>query len=330
MEAIRAAYAEKRDSVSTHLKLHLKQMITEGTRILWKESAHRLRTTFFFSLNRLMNPVPSPVLLKCVIRFPVSFRWYAFSNVCTQISRPLACGVRTSSKASATAGAHPDFYDSRKVSGLYCRQNACNVMAEESRWGNSFSVSSPSFLFRTFSAVALTQISAYSTHKYLAVRKIMEAVRTAYAKKKNGTQSRHVPNKTWRKWSRNMREYVQGKRAPFPLVRIFEKFVRKFVVHLRTVYASSQKLAQPLHYTVIRRAWWDFEEIYIARTVADKKHPSLKKPQRNQLLMTWKLKKLNNHRTFHARPWSSYYPLAMWVRGTYGEERVNKTGCNWS
>ena len=31
-------------------------------------------------------------------------------------------------------------------------------------------------------AVALTQISAYSTHKNLTVRKIMEVMRTAYAK----------------------------------------------------------------------------------------------------------------------------------------------------
>ena len=33
----------------------------------------------------------------------ISFRWYAFPNFCTQISRPLAYGVRTSSKASVTA-----------------------------------------------------------------------------------------------------------------------------------------------------------------------------------------------------------------------------------
>ena len=37
---------KKRDEVSTRLKLHMRQMITEGTRVLWKESAHRLRTTF--------------------------------------------------------------------------------------------------------------------------------------------------------------------------------------------------------------------------------------------------------------------------------------------
>ena len=41
-------------------------------------------------------------------------------------------------------------------------------------------------------AVALTQISAYSTHKNLAVRKIIEVMRTAYAK--SGIQSQHVSN----------------------------------------------------------------------------------------------------------------------------------------
>ena len=49
-----------------------------------------------------MNPAVN-VLLKCVIRFSISCRWYAFPNFCTQISRPLAYGVRVSSKASATA-----------------------------------------------------------------------------------------------------------------------------------------------------------------------------------------------------------------------------------
>ena len=44
------------------------------------------------------------MLLKCVIRFSISFRWYAFPNFRTQISCPLSYGVRISSKASATAG----------------------------------------------------------------------------------------------------------------------------------------------------------------------------------------------------------------------------------
>ena len=45
-----------------------------------------------------------------------------------------------------------------------------------------------------FAAVALTQISAYSTHKNLAVRKIMEVMRTACVK--SGTRSQHVSNYT--------------------------------------------------------------------------------------------------------------------------------------
>ena len=43
------------------------------------------------------------VLLKCVIRLSISFRCYAFAYFRTQISRPLAYGVRISSIASATA-----------------------------------------------------------------------------------------------------------------------------------------------------------------------------------------------------------------------------------
>ena len=42
----------------------------------------------------------------------------------------------------------------------------------------------------TIAAVALTQISAYSTHKNLAVRKIMEAMRTAYARKRASVSTR--------------------------------------------------------------------------------------------------------------------------------------------
>ena len=44
----------------------------------------------------------------------------------------------------------------------------------------------------TTAGVALTQISAYITHKSLTVRKTMEAMRTAYAKRR--TQSQHVSN----------------------------------------------------------------------------------------------------------------------------------------
>ena len=40
---------KKLDSISKRLKLHTRQAITEGTRVLWNESAHRLRTKFNFA-----------------------------------------------------------------------------------------------------------------------------------------------------------------------------------------------------------------------------------------------------------------------------------------
>ena len=48
----------------------------------------------------------------------------------------------------------------------------------------------------SFPAVALRQISAYSTHKNLAVRKIMEAMRTVYAKKRDSVSTRLKQNMT--------------------------------------------------------------------------------------------------------------------------------------
>ena len=46
------------------------------------------------------------------------------------------------------------------------------------------------------SAVVLTQISAYGTHKNLAVHKIMEAMRTAYAKKRDSVSTHLKQNMT--------------------------------------------------------------------------------------------------------------------------------------
>ena len=86
---------------------------------------------------------------------------------------------------------------------------------------------------RHSTAVALTHISAYSTHKNLAVHKIMEVMRSAYAK--NGTRSQHVSNKTWRKRSWNIREYLKGKRASFAkniLFRWIWKVLLKCVICL--------------------------------------------------------------------------------------------------
>ena len=95
-------------------------------------------------------------------------------------------------------------------------------------------------------------------------------MRAVYAK--NGALPQHISNKTWRKWSRNMHEYVKGKCTSFAknvlisLNTMFDKIsgkgafeiqhsflfvfvgmlfwiiVCKFLVHLRTVYASPQKL----------------------------------------------------------------------------------------
>ena len=75
--------------------------ITEHTRVC-EMKARIVCKEHFISLNRSMNLVLK-VLLKCAIGFSICFRWYAFPNFCTQISRPLAYGVRISSKASATA-----------------------------------------------------------------------------------------------------------------------------------------------------------------------------------------------------------------------------------
>ena len=93
----------------------------------------------------------------------------------------------------------------------------------------------------------------------------MEAMRTTYAKKTGFGLN------TWRKRSRNIREYLKGKRVSFAKNILFRWiwkvllkwgirhvslflfvtthfwiFVRKFLVHLRTMYATPQKLARPL------------------------------------------------------------------------------------
>ena len=47
------------------------------------------KNILIFAESVLMKPVVK-VLLKCVIWFAISFRWYAFPSFRTQISRPLA------------------------------------------------------------------------------------------------------------------------------------------------------------------------------------------------------------------------------------------------
>ena len=70
--------------------------------------------------------------------------------------------------------------------------------------------------------VALTQISACSTHKNLAVRKIMEEMGTAYAK--TGIQSGHFSNYTWDRRSRKAGDQVlwkeSGHRSNISLTRV--------------------------------------------------------------------------------------------------------------
>ena len=94
MEAMFAAYAKKLDSVSTRLKQNMTQTITEYTS-MWMESAHRLRRTFYFadSFDKLSDKGAFEMRHSFV---SISFRWYAFPNFCTQISRrklaqPLSC-----------------------------------------------------------------------------------------------------------------------------------------------------------------------------------------------------------------------------------------------
>ena len=114
-------------------------------------------------------------------------------------------------------------------------------------------------------------------------------MRTAYAK--SGTRSRHGSNYTWGKQSRKARKSCERKARTvceqhfsISLNRLisckgafevrhsflyfvgthFRSFVRVFLVHLRTVYASPQKLARPQTPTrepsvLLKMSWvWSF------------------------------------------------------------------------
>ena len=76
---------------------------------MWKESAHRLRTTFQYFAE-------SERCFRNAAFASLCFRWYTFPN-CMQISRPLAYGESISPIASATAGSLNDI----RVAG--CRAN---------------------------------------------------------------------------------------------------------------------------------------------------------------------------------------------------------------
>ena len=59
-------------SLNTSQTVHMRITITQGTRVLRKESARRLRTTFYFAESS--DEPGGKGALKCVIRFSISFR----------------------------------------------------------------------------------------------------------------------------------------------------------------------------------------------------------------------------------------------------------------
>ena len=88
-----------------------------------------------------------------------------------------------------------------------------------------------------------THISAYITYTNLAVRRIIEAMHTAYAK--SGTRFQHVSNYTWGKRSRKAREYCERKariicehfmslnRLMNPMEKVISKGVIRFSISFR-------------------------------------------------------------------------------------------------
>ena len=89
-------------------------------------------------------------------------------------------------------------------------------------------------------AVALTQISADSAHKDLAVWNIMGAMHTAYAK--NGTWSQHVSNKTWRNDHRTSvsmwKVSAHRLRRTFYFAESFDEFSGKGAFEMRQIRFS--------------------------------------------------------------------------------------------
>ena len=63
------------DSVSTHLKLHMRQTITEGTKVLWKESVRCLRTIFHYFAESFDCGKDA-----FNMSFIFLFHWYPFPN----------------------------------------------------------------------------------------------------------------------------------------------------------------------------------------------------------------------------------------------------------
>ena len=102
MEVMRTANAKSGTRSLTRLKLQTKQAIMEGTWVLWKEGAHRLRTPFYVAESFGKPGGKGAFEIRHSFLY-ISFCWYALPNFCTQISRPLAYGVCISSKASSAA-----------------------------------------------------------------------------------------------------------------------------------------------------------------------------------------------------------------------------------
>ena len=95
------------------------------------------------------------------------------------------------------------------------------------------------------SAVALTQIAAYSTHKnQLAVRKIMEAMRTASAK--SGIQSQHVSNYTWRKCEQHFSNSLNLLMVVKVLLKSAIRFSHSF--HWHAFPNFCRQISRPLGY----------------------------------------------------------------------------------
>ena len=112
MEAMRTVYSKQWDSTC------LKQNMTQSRNMC--EDVIGLGKCTSFAKNVLFRWIWK-VLLKCSIHFSISFHWYAFPNLCTQISLPLAYDLRISSKDSTTAACiqHCNFNIQVQFFGLY-------------------------------------------------------------------------------------------------------------------------------------------------------------------------------------------------------------------
>ena len=94
----------------------------------------------------------------------------------------LPCGLPGGHHSGGGHGLHVQVPQGAEAQGLYCGRQQTLWQLERRNWP----------------AVALTQISTYITHKTLAVRKIMDAMRTAHTKKKQDSVSTRLKKGCWR------------------------------------------------------------------------------------------------------------------------------------